>query len=172
MDVEDMDVGAAKRRRHGQRRVVLPKTSGVERPPRQDYRRKPPPPPGGRGARSCASLMRRARPFISYPFSAAIAAWASEAGISTKPKPRGRPVSRSLMSFTESTLRSARRARAGRPRSPRRVDCLRKSSSFDRLSIFDRVTDGPMLLPDSAARQRGRGVYFLTGVVGATFFLK
>ena len=39
------------------------------------YQRSPPPPlRGGRGARSRASLMRSGRPFISWPFSASIAA--------------------------------------------------------------------------------------------------
>jgi len=38
------------------------------------------------------------------PFIWEIAVWASELDISTKQKPRGRPVSRSLMIFTDSTL--------------------------------------------------------------------
>lgn len=66
------------------------------------------PPPGGplrgpRGGRSRASLTRNGRPFIGVPFRPAMAFWASSAGMSTKQKPRGRPVSRSLTIFTEST---------------------------------------------------------------------
>jgi hypothetical protein len=68
------------------------------------YQRSPPPPRGGRGVRSRASLTRNGRPPISMPFRCCIAVSASALGMSTKPKPRGLPVSRSLISFTDSTV--------------------------------------------------------------------
>jgi len=49
-------------------------------------------------------LTRSGRPFIWKPFSFWMADWASVEVMSTKAKPRGLPVSRSLMIFTESTL--------------------------------------------------------------------
>lgn len=69
------------------------------------YRREPPlrlPPP--ERSRSCASFTLRGRPSKSVPFSACIAREASALDISTKPKPRGLPVSRSLISETFSTV--------------------------------------------------------------------
>src|SRR6188768_128194 len=66
-------------------------------------RRLYPPPPPPRGL-SCASLTLSGRPPKSRPFSVCMAFCASELDISTKPKPRGWPVSRSLMSATFSTV--------------------------------------------------------------------
>jgi hypothetical protein len=58
-----------------------------------------------RSSRLRASLTVNGRPPNDVPFSPAIAAWASELfGISTKPKPRGRPVSRSVIIRTVSTV--------------------------------------------------------------------
>jgi hypothetical protein len=68
-------------------------------PPRSFPRPRPPPPPPNplRGACGLASLTVSARPPESLPFSAAIAFSASSSlGIWTKPKPRDRPVSRSV----------------------------------------------------------------------------
>ena len=48
---------------------------------------------GGPSPRSRASSTRSARPPYSLPLSAEIAAVAPSASISTKPNPRGRPVS-------------------------------------------------------------------------------
>src|SRR5216684_1064053 len=66
-----------------------------------DYHRRPPPPPRGpppegrRSSRCLASLTLRARPASSFPCNPVIAACAAlSSGISTKPNPRGRPVSR------------------------------------------------------------------------------
>lgn len=57
-----------------------------------------------RGARGLASLTVSGRPSTSAPFMPAIAACASlSLLISTKPKPRERPVSRSMMTCAEST---------------------------------------------------------------------
>jgi hypothetical protein len=67
------------------------------------YRRAPPPCPPERG-RSCASFTLRARPSKSVPFKACIAREASVFDISTKAKPRGRPVSRSVINETFSTV--------------------------------------------------------------------
>src|SRR5436190_3090540 len=66
-------------------------------------RRLYPPPPPPRGL-SCASLTLSGRPPKSRPFSDCMAFCASEFDISTKPKPRGWPVSRSLISATFSTV--------------------------------------------------------------------
>src|SRR5581483_10896305 len=60
-------------------------------------RKPPPPPPFSRGR---ASFTLRVRPPICEPSSAWMAASASSEAISTKPKPRGRPVSRSLTRLT------------------------------------------------------------------------
>src|SRR5882672_5094756 len=58
-----------------------------------------------------ASLMRRARPPRSFPLSCATAASASLwFGISTNPKPRDRPVSRSTRTFAEDTSPKAPKA--------------------------------------------------------------
>src|SRR5262249_60034819 len=66
------------------------------RPPPKPPR--PPPPKPPRSSRGLASLTVRARPPIWWPFSAAIAAFASASDpISTKPKPLLRPVSRSMI---------------------------------------------------------------------------
>src|SRR5438105_13517649 len=67
------------------------------RPPR------PPPPPPPRW-RSSASFTFRVRPSSAWPFHSAITACASAAlDISTKPKPRGCPVSRSVTILTSTT---------------------------------------------------------------------
>lgn len=59
---------------------------------------------GGRGARGRASLTRSVRPPKSLPSRAVIALLASSwFAISTKPKPRNRPVSLSLTNLTELT---------------------------------------------------------------------
>src|SRR5207249_3011518 len=54
--------------------------------------------------RMAAQLEVRARPSQSVPFSACAARAASSFDISTKPKPRGRPVSRSLIRASLSTV--------------------------------------------------------------------
>src|SRR5687768_9470626 len=72
-------------------------------PPPRGPRPPPPPPPPPPPWRSCASLIRRGRPPISLPFKDWMARCASLLDISTKPKPRGRPVSRSLISATDCT---------------------------------------------------------------------
>ena len=53
--------------------------------------------------RSLASLTRRGRPPTSLPFSSAMAFCASLSGISTNPKPRERPVSRSVITAADCT---------------------------------------------------------------------
>src|SRR3954468_15102411 len=65
----------------------------------------PPGPPGPPGrARSSATRTARVRPFRSYPSSCRMATSASASEpISTKPKPRERPDSRSVAIFTDST---------------------------------------------------------------------
>lgn len=71
-----------------------------------DYQRPPPPPPPPlRGAFGRASLTVSGRPSRSAPFMPAMASRASVSlDISTKPKPRDRPVSRSMITCAESTL--------------------------------------------------------------------
>ena len=65
----------------------------------------PPPPPPPPRWRSLASFTLRLRPPRSLPSRARIASSAALASsISTKPKPRERPVSRSVITFTDSTL--------------------------------------------------------------------
>ena len=72
------------------------------RPPRS--RPRPPPPLPARSVLGRASFTFRERPPTCVPFSAAIAFSPSSAFvISTKPKPRERPVSRSVMIATRST---------------------------------------------------------------------
>ena len=77
-----------------------------------DYQRRPPPPPPPvRGAFGRASLTVSGRPPMSAPFIPAIAARPSSAfGISTKPKPRDRPVSRSWMTCADSTVPNLEKA--------------------------------------------------------------
>src|SRR5213080_452274 len=66
----------------------------------------PPPPPPPPGARSRASLTVSGRPPNGLPLRALTAAWAwASVASSTKAKPRGRPVSRSVTIFTSSTWR-------------------------------------------------------------------
>src|SRR5262249_21072169 len=61
----------------------------------------PPPPPD----RSCASLTFRVRPCSSRPFRSVMAFCASAGElISTKPKPRERPVARSVMTAADSQV--------------------------------------------------------------------
>src|SRR5579863_431080 len=90
-------------------RAQLQWTGGLAaRPARRIYQRDPrprppppPPPPCGLGR---ASLTFRARPFISAPLSCEIAVSAAlRSVISTKAKPRGCPVSRSVTMLTRST---------------------------------------------------------------------
>src|SRR5690606_21970147 len=111
---------------------------------------KPPPPPPPRGARSCASLTRRVRPSSSAPSicSMAVAAALSSRKV-TKPKPRERPVSRSVMTLTSSTspkLSNARRRAASsvsqlRPPTKRRFDIsLSLSHRKTRFSHADAIT--------------------------------
>jgi hypothetical protein len=51
-----------------------------------------------------ATLTVSGRPFMGWLLSAAIAAWASASfGISTNPKPRDRPVSRSVTTWARVT---------------------------------------------------------------------
>src|SRR6185437_4089949 len=74
-----------------------------------DQKRRPPPPPGPRPpppppSRALASFTFRARPPKSLPSSACMAGVASAFDISTNPNPRGRPVSRSVMSANDSTV--------------------------------------------------------------------
>src|SRR5579862_4269920 len=72
-----------------------------EGPPPRKFPRPPPPPPSLLGR---ASFTFRARPPKLVPFSAFMARSASSAlVISTKPKPRERPVSRSFNTLTRST---------------------------------------------------------------------
>jgi hypothetical protein len=67
--------------------------------------RPPPPPPPPPVARGRASLMFNARPLSVTPFNCSIAASPSSSfGISQKPNPRGRPVSRSVIRLTRSTV--------------------------------------------------------------------
>src|SRR5947208_2512547 len=68
--------------------------------------RRPMPPPPPPGARSRASLTVSGRPPNCLPLRALTAAWAwASVASSTKAKPRGRPVSRSVTIFTSSTWR-------------------------------------------------------------------
>ena len=58
-----------------------------------------------RGSRGRASLTVRARPATCVPLRASMALCAARvSGISTKPKPRARPVSRSVIILTVSTV--------------------------------------------------------------------
>src|SRR5262249_53685971 len=67
------------------------------------YHRRPPP-EERRSSRGRAALTVKVRPARSCPFNAAMAACAAvSSAISTKPKPRGRPVSRSVMRLIRST---------------------------------------------------------------------
>src|SRR5688572_17455440 len=89
---------------------IQPQHLGVQRRP---YPPPPPPPPPPVRGRSCASLTLSGRPPKSLPLSACIAREASALDISTKPKPRGRPVSRSFTSDSFSTVPcSANKARS------------------------------------------------------------
>jgi hypothetical protein len=73
-------------------------------PPRLPPPKPPrPPPPAGRSSRGLASLTVRARPPHSAPFRALMTSSALSAGTSTKPKPRERPVSRSVATRAEIT---------------------------------------------------------------------
>ena len=64
----------------------------------------PPPPPPRRSSRGRASLAFTSRPSSIVPLMAAMAVLASPlSGISTKPKPRERPDSRSVITRAEST---------------------------------------------------------------------
>src|SRR6202044_1300264 len=65
---------------------------------------RPPPPPPPPPSRAFASFTLRARPPKSLPSSACMARVASAFDISTNPNPRGRPVSRSVMSASDSTV--------------------------------------------------------------------
>src|SRR5262245_18659136 len=74
---------------------------------RRQYRRpekvRPPPPP--RSERALASVTVRFRPWTARPFRPAIAFWASAFdAISTKPKPRERPLSRSVTTEADSQV--------------------------------------------------------------------
>lgn len=79
------------------RRGCAGRRAAAQRP--RGPERNPPPP-----ERSCASFTLSVRPSKSVPFNAAMARAASALDISTKPNPRGRPVSRSLISDTFSTV--------------------------------------------------------------------
>src|SRR5690606_38318220 len=101
-------------------------------PPRPDPPRPPPPPPPGRRpapgppgrrpppppgppppCRSCASFTRSERPSSMQPSISWIAACAALPSENvTKPKPRDRPVSRSVMTFASTT--SPKRSKASR----------------------------------------------------------
>src|SRR5262245_42244810 len=94
---------------HGRQRGVRARRPRRGQPPRA-YHRRPPPPPRGpppegrRSSRGRASLTFKARPASSCPCNAAMAACAAwSSAISTKPKPRRRPVSRSVIRLTRST---------------------------------------------------------------------
>ena len=78
------------------RRGCAGRRAAAQRP--RGPERNPPP------VRSCASFTLNVRPSKSVPFNAAMARAASALDISTKPNPRGRPVSRSLISATFSTV--------------------------------------------------------------------
>src|SRR2546428_779591 len=81
----------------------------------------PPPPPPPPGARSRASLTVSGRPPNGLPLRALTAAWAwASVASSTKAKPRGRPVSRSVPIFTSSTWRPSCSTRAPSRPPPRR----------------------------------------------------
>src|SRR5206468_9195424 len=78
-----------------------PRRPAPPKPPRG----RPPPPPPPPPARSRASLTFSLRPCSSWPFSSAIARSASLAElISTKPKPRDRPVARSVITAADSQV--------------------------------------------------------------------
>src|ERR1019366_7424161 len=101
--------------RRGPRPPPPPPPLGRPPPPPPPKPRPPPPPPWGFGR---ASLILSARPSRSVPLSAAIARSASaESVISTNPKPRERPVSRSVTRLTRSTC-------------PKGSKSVRSSSSF------------------------------------------
>src|SRR6185295_2760527 len=73
-------------------------------PPPPPPRKPPPPPPPPPPLRSSASLTRRARPSSVAPFMREIASAASsDVPIVTKPKPRDRPLSRSIAMWTSVT---------------------------------------------------------------------
>ena len=73
-------------------------------PPPPPYPPPPPPPPPRRSSRGRASLAFTSRPSSIVPLIAAMAVLASPlSGISTKPKPRERPDSRSVITRAEST---------------------------------------------------------------------
>ena len=89
------------------------------RPHRQTFFPPPPPPPPplrGRSVLGLASLIVKVRPPKSVPFKAAVAFSASPAFvISTKAKPRERPVSRSVTMLTFSTAPCASNALRSSP---------------------------------------------------------
>src|SRR5436309_15663370 len=73
------------------------------RPPPKPPRPPPPPPPKLRSARGRASLTLIVRPLTSVPLKRSIALLPASVSISTKPKPRERPVSRSVTMEADST---------------------------------------------------------------------
>ncbi len=78
-------------------------------PPLPPYSRRPP--PAGRSSRGLATLTVRARPPSCEPLSAAMAFCASSGEFMvTKPKPRGRPVVRSIIRLVSTTVPCAAKA--------------------------------------------------------------
>src|SRR5579864_1506616 len=90
--------------RGSRRSRAWPRSRPRPPPPPPPNRWPPPPPPFGRSVFGLASLMVNVRPPSSVPLSAATALSAALASvISTNPKPRERPVSRSFTRVTFST---------------------------------------------------------------------
>src|ERR1700728_3119707 len=88
----------------GSRRRELSPPPPLRFPPPPPKRLPPPPPPDGRASRGRASLTVRLRPSSCEPLRASIARSAPESSvISTKPKPRDFPVSRSFTNWARST---------------------------------------------------------------------
>lgn len=96
-------VGRRKWRSPARKSFCVPGSSAVREQNRASQNRPDPRLRPPERSRSWASLTVRARPSRSVPFSACIAREASAFDISTNPKPRGRPVSRSLINETFST---------------------------------------------------------------------
>jgi len=141
-----------------QRSLRPPPPRSPRSPPRPPRPPLPPPPPPPRSGFGLASLTFTVRPPICDPFKAVMAlSPSSEFDISTNPKPRDRPVSRSVRMLTRSTWPYASKAR-------RNSSSLVLKSRFPTKMFFTRMPSielfdcGPMVRaggqPESCRRNR------------------
>ena len=142
-----------------------PPPPGRENPPPPSGRENPPPPPGaglekpgapgGRGGRFSASFTRSGRPLRSRPFSCSIERCAaSSLSNSTKAKPRGRPVSRSVGTFASTTRPAALKASMSSSRVTSKLR-LPTNTLFEMARLLDATLPVPDATPERSPR-RGR----------------